>query len=601
MGRKNISAVISLKDNMSATLRGIRNEQKAFGREVDAQTQKIRDNRAEALKQRNELKKARTLRLNATKAHAEITKLRNKLEPLRKKTAKLVAIKTTGIEKVDNAKKKLDTLGRKVAKPVVQVKDKATSIIKKIASGLTSLKGIAATVGIGKAVAGALGEGATLEKQQISMNHFMGVGNKGKSQSQISKMSNRYLKSLRNNANNTPFETGEVIAAGTRALQVEKGNTRKAMSMVKLAEDMAAMNPGKTVGDAMEALADMKIGEMSRLAEFGIKASSTDNPADVQKQLEAMYNGGAGKLAQSGSGLGSTIIGKAKSMVADTGLAALQAMVPALKGVISLLDSAAPGVQAFGTAIGQGIGGAISFLQSRSATLAPIFQNAFMGMQSIITSAGPIISEGIKALWPVFEGLLSIGGVAFRGIGAIVQAVAPLVVTLLKGISPVLKDIGSVLKNVGSIFNKVFNGIRTVVKKAVNAISPLLNTLANGLSRITNAVSSGFSWVTNKIGRNATGTKYWTGGLSIVGEHGPELVDMPNGSKVYTNSETNAMLHNSRMASAPPVRGGSGKSVVEVVIKKIADTVIINDDMDINDFVEKFVAMLKIALLNFAG
>ena len=43
-------------------------------------------------------------------------------------------------------------------------------------------------------------------------------------------------------------------------------------------------------------------------------------------------------------------------MVADTGLAALQAMVPALKGVISL-DSAAPGVQAFGTAIGQGIGG----------------------------------------------------------------------------------------------------------------------------------------------------------------------------------------------------------------------------------------------------
>ena len=61
------------------------------------------------------------------------------------------------------------------------------------------------------------------------------------------------------------------------------------------------------------------------------------------------------------------------------------------------------------------------------------------------------------------------------------------------------------------------------------------------------------------------------------------------------------MLHKFRIASAPSVRGGSGKSVVEVVIKKIADTVIINDDMDINDFVEKFVAMLKIALLNFAG
>ena len=53
-------------------------------------------------------------------------------------------------------------------------------------------------------------------------------------------MSADYLKSLRNNANATPFETREVIAAGTRALQIAGGNTKEAMGMVKLAEDMAA-------------------------------------------------------------------------------------------------------------------------------------------------------------------------------------------------------------------------------------------------------------------------------------------------------------------------------------------------------------------------
>ena len=68
----------------------------------------------------------------------------------------------------------------------------------------------------------------------------MGVGNKDKSSSELDKMSANYLNELRNNANATPFETGEVIAAGTRALQIAGGNTKEAMGMVKLAEDMAA-------------------------------------------------------------------------------------------------------------------------------------------------------------------------------------------------------------------------------------------------------------------------------------------------------------------------------------------------------------------------
>ncbi|PBH18051.1 hypothetical protein [Clostridioides difficile] len=91
------------------------------------------------------------------------------------------------------------------------------------------------------------------------------------------------------------------------------------MKMVKLAEDMAALNPGKTVGDAMEALADMKIGEMARLTEFGVKASSTDDPKEVQKKLEPKYTGGVSKLAESGSVLISTRMGKIKCHIGDIG------------------------------------------------------------------------------------------------------------------------------------------------------------------------------------------------------------------------------------------------------------------------------------------
>jgi len=40
----------------------------------------------------------------------------------------------------------------------------------------------------------------------------------------------------------------------------------------------------------------------------------------------------------------------------------------------------------------------------------------------------------------------------------------------------------------------------------------------------------------------AAGTNYHPGGLAVVGEEGPELVDLPRGSKVYTNKETRDIL-----------------------------------------------------------
>lgn len=55
----------------------------------------------------------------------------------------------------------------------------------------------------------------------------------------------------------------------------------------------------------------------------------------------------------------------------------------------------------------------------------------------------------------------------------------------------------------------------------------------------------------NKPGNNAQGTRNWGGGMSWVGERGPELVNMPRGAQVFSNRESMAM--------------GGGKLQVEVV------------------------------------
>ncbi|NYD88915.1 hypothetical protein [Sphingomonas melonis] len=47
-----------------------------------------------------------------------------------------------------------------------------------------------------------------------------------------------------------------------------------------------------------------------------------------------------------------------------------------------------------------------------------------------------------------------------------------------------------------------------------------------------------------KPGTNAAGTEYWPGGMSLVGENGPEIVSMPRGSRVTTAQETRQLFAN---------------------------------------------------------
>ena len=78
----------------------------------------------------------------------------------------------------------------------------------------------------------------------------------------------------------------------------------------------------------------------------------------------------------------------------------------------------------------------------------------------------------------------------------------------------------------------------------------------------------------------AKGTKYAPGGLAIVGERGPELVNLPRGSRVYSNAESRRMA------------GG-----VSLNISKIADTVNIREDSDI----DKLAAAIALQMENRFG
>lgn len=98
------------------------------------------------------------------------------------------------------------------------------------------------------------------------------------------------------------------------------------------------------------------------------------------------------------------------------------------------------------------------------------------------------------------------------------------------------------------LFNiaKHFDDITSSISKAWGWLKSWNNTDAkeknitvneNTTTKNSPPITSDFN-----IPKFATGTQYFTGGQAIVGEHGAELVNLPNGSQVNTNSKTNKIL-----------------------------------------------------------
>lgn len=116
--------------------------------------------------------------------------------------------------------------------------------------------------------------------------------------------------------------------------------------------------------------------------------------------------------------------------------------------------------------------------------------------------------------------------------GQFAQTIHDKIVTVKGKLSAFKKAIGIIWQGIG-------DAIKSGVQSAFNWITSKIDAIKNGFATIKEKLP----W--NKGGgspdNNATGTSYYKGGRTWVGEHGPELVDLPGGSKVYTNQQSKGM------------------------------------------------------------
>lgn len=187
-------------------------------------------------------------------------------------------------------------------------------------------------------------------------------------------------------------------------------------------------------------------------------------------------------------------------------------------------------------------------------------------------------------------------------IAAIIAAIAAISYAVYKNwdkIKPVIDKIRAVIGNVIEVIKSIFGTLVSKIKSGVTAIfnavkSKIESTKAKftalkdavvGIFKkigngIKNAVKGAFKWITDKIdtikekfgqvkdfftgenktseddtGHNANGTRYWKGGKTEVGEHGPEVVDLPSGSRVYPATASKNMGGNTTVKVNITVQG----------------------------------------------
>ncbi len=482
LGKKVASPVIRVKDAASTKIAKVSSGVKAVGKKVVTPVIKIKD-----------------------AATSKVKKIKSAIKGVAKKvTTPIIKLKDSATAKITKVTGKLKAIGGKVFTPVIKLKDAATkglssigSKVKKLAK--TTVIPVTAAVTIATAaLGGAISSGMELENQQISIEHFIGATNKDMNAEQVAAASNEYIKALRTNSNATPFETGEVIQAGARAVSISGGDTGSAMELVKLAEDMAAASGGtKSLSDAMEALADAKLGEMERLKEFGFKISAEEFDAKgfegVSADLNNFFGGAASKLAESGSGLVSTIKGKLKSSIADIGLGIVEKLKPSLNKAITLIDTAQPYFDKFGGVIADGIGKGID----TAASVLPVF---ISGLKSV----APVVSTLASGFAPMIPQLASFRSSMVTTIQQVVGACVPAltsiistVQTMLPVILPVIQTVVSTIGNIIGQAAPVIAGLVQVIGTVVSALAPVFITI---FSEIGEKVGSVISFVSERMG-----------------------------------------------------------------------------------------------------
>ena len=211
------------------------------------------------------------------------------------------------------------------------------------------------------------------------------------------------------------------------------------------------------------------------------------------------------------------------------------------------------------------IGGALKVIQGIfkvfSSLLKGDWKGVWQGIKLIVSGALTVIKGMVKQSlnvlklvfrvgWSVIKGVVA---AAWDGIKALVSNGADRIVDGIKAIPGRIKALAGLFRDAGRwVIDAMVDGLKNaagVVAGIAGNVWTAVRTMLNGaIDKINSALEFTIGIPGPDINVNppniphlARGTSFHRGGLALVGEEGPELVNLPRGSQVKTARQTAAL------------------------------------------------------------
>lgn len=149
---------------------------------------------------------------------------------------------------------------------------------------------------------------------------------------------------------------------------------------------------------------------------------------------------------------------------------------------------------------------------------------------------------------------------------------------------------------VKDIFGGIFKSLVSLAKMPLNGVIGLINGAIEGVNKIGIEIPD---WVPKLGGKKFKidipqipmlykGTSNWMGGPAMIHDKGAEVVDLPQGTRVYPHDKSLQMARE------------SGSKNVKVVVEKLCEQIIVRNDSDIDKIADALARKLEQAAVNMA-